>query len=54
MKVTKQIKFDEKSLSRKKRFELNYFFQQNTSKFAICMEKERNPRNFFRFFATKT
>ena len=36
------------SLFRKKRFEINFFVQQNASKFAIFIEKE-NPRSFFRF-----
>ena len=36
------------TLFRKKRFEINFFVQQNASKFAIFIEKE-NPRSFFRF-----
>ena len=38
-----------KALFRKKRFELNFLFQQNPSKFAIFIEKE-NPHSFFSFF----
>ena len=37
------------TLFRKKRFEINFFFQRNASKFAIYIEKE-NPRSFFSFF----
>ena len=36
------------ALLRKKRFEINFFVQQNASKFAIFIEKE-NPLSFFRF-----
>ena len=36
-------------LFRKKRIEINFFVQQNTSKFAIFIEKE-NPCSFFSFF----
>ena len=36
------------TLFRKKRFEINFFVQQNASKFAIFIEKE-NPRSFFHF-----
>ena len=37
-----------KALFRKKRFELNFLFQRNASKFAIFIEKE-NPHSFFCF-----
>ena len=37
------------SLFRKKRFEINFYVQQNASKFAIFIEKE-NPHYFFLFF----
>ena len=36
------------TLFRKKRFEINFFVQQITSKFAIIIEKE-NPSSFFCF-----
>ena len=36
------------ALLRKKRFEINFFVQQNASKFAIFIEKE-NPCSFFHF-----
>ena len=32
----------------KKRFEINFFVQENASKFAIFIEKE-NPHSFFHF-----
>ena len=37
-----------KAHSLEKRFEINFFVQQNASKFAIFIEKE-NPHSFFRF-----
>ena len=37
------------TLFRKKRFEINFFVQQNASKFVIFIEKE-NPHDFFFVF----
>ena len=37
------------TLFRKKRFEINFLFRQNPSKFAIFIDKE-NPSSFFLFF----